>query len=250
MGYDYSGECLVKIVCGDRADLKNGKQNLIFIYRTGDKMAKFIIRNETADDFGTVENITRNAFWNVNFPGCDEHYLAHILRGHKDFIPELDLVAELDGRVIGNIMYTKAALVDENGAEKEILTFGPVCIAPEFQRRGYGKGLIEFSFERAEKMGYEAAVIFGHPGNYISLGFKSCKKYNVCLEGGVYPCAMLVKELKQGALSGGKWVYRESSAYNYDKKDFEEFDKQFEKREKGYRPSQEEFYIYSHSFIK
>lgn len=213
-------------------------------------MSDLIIRNETENDCKTVEKITRDAFWDVNFPGCDEHYLAHILRGHEDFIRELDFVAELDGQVIGNIMYTKAALIDENGAEKEILTFGPVSIAPEFQRMGYGKRLIGYSLEKAAEMGHEAVVIFGSPANYVSCGFKSCKKYNVSLADGVYPCAMLVKELKQDALSGKKWVYRESPAYNFDEKDAEEFDKQFEKREKGYRRSQEEFYIYSHSVIK
>lgn len=208
-------------------------------------MSDLIIRNETENDCRTVEKITRDAFWDVNFPGCDEHYLAHILRGHEDFIRELDFVAEF-----GNIMYTKAALIDENGAEKEILTFGPVSIAPEFQRMGYGKRLIEYSLEKAAEMGHEAVVIFGSPANYVSCDFKSCKKYNVSLADGVYPCAMLVKELKQEALSGKKWVYRESPAYNFDEKDAEEFDKQFEKREKGYRRSQEEFYIYSHSVIK
>lgn len=213
-------------------------------------MSDLIIRNETENDCRTVEKITRDAFWDVNFPGCDEHYLAHILRGHEDFIRELDFVAELDGQVIGNIMYTKAALIDENSAEKEILTFGPVSIAPEFQRMGYGKRLIGYSLEKAAEMGHEAVVIFGSPANYVSCGFKSCKKYNVSLADGVYPCAMLVKELKQDALSGKKWVYRESPAYNFDEKDAEEFDKQFEKREKGYRRSQEEFYIYSHSVIK
>lgn len=66
-------------------------------------MDKLIIRNETEKDFRTVENITRNAFWNVNVPGCDEHYLAHTMRDHEDFIPELDLVIELNGEVIGNV---------------------------------------------------------------------------------------------------------------------------------------------------
>ena len=59
-----------------------------------------------------------------------EHYLVRVMRGHEDFVPELDLVLELDGQVIGNIMYTKAALTDETGTKKEILTFGPVSIAP------------------------------------------------------------------------------------------------------------------------
>lgn len=147
-------------------------------------------------------------------------------------------------------MYTKSALVDENGSEKGIITFGPVSIAPEFQHMGYEKKLIEYSLEKAAEMGYGAVVIFGHPSNYVSMGFKSCKKYNVSAGGGAYPCAMLVKELKQYALNGKKWVYRESSAYNYDTKDAEKFDKQFDKKEKEYRRSQEEFYIYSHSVIK
>lgn len=61
--------------------------------------------------------LIREAFRNLNVPGCDEHYLAHILRGHEDFIPELDLVAVLDGKIIGNVMYTKSCLTDENGKE-------------------------------------------------------------------------------------------------------------------------------------
>ena len=102
------------------------------------------IRNEKESDNKIVEEITRKAFYNKYIPGCYEHYLVHIMRVHKDFIPELDFVIELDGRVIGNIMYTKAKLTDENGTEKEILTFGPVSILPEHQRNGYGKMLIHF----------------------------------------------------------------------------------------------------------
>ena len=107
------------------------------------------IRNEKEADYKIVEDITRRAFYNLYIPGCIEHYLVHIMRGHEDFIAELDFVLELDGQIIGNIMYTKAKLVDRNGKEKEILTFGPVSIAPEYQRMGYGKMLMEYSFEKA-----------------------------------------------------------------------------------------------------
>ena len=103
------------------------------------------IRNEKEADYKIVEDITRRAFYNLYIPGCIEHYLVHIMRGHEDFIAELDFVLELDGQIIGNIMYTKAKLVDRNGKEKEILTFGPVSIAPEYQRMGYGKMLMEYS---------------------------------------------------------------------------------------------------------
>ena len=124
-----------------------------------------IIRNETEKDYQTVEEITRNAFYNLYVPGCVEHYLVRIMRGHEDFIPELDFVAELDGQVIGNIMYTRARLVDEAGNEKPILTFGPVCVLPKYQRKGYGKKLMEHSFERAVSLGYDVIVIFGSPAN-------------------------------------------------------------------------------------
>ena len=109
------------------------------------------------------------------------------MRQHKDFLPELDFVIEKDGQIIGNVMYTKARLVDENGEEKQIITFGPVSILPEYQRMGYGKMLLEYSFEKAAGLGYEVIVIFGNPGNYVSRGFKSCKKYNVCIEDGTFP---------------------------------------------------------------
>lgn len=209
-----------------------------------------IIRNEKETDYKTVETITRKAFYNLYIPGCVEHYIVHIMRGHKDFVPELDLVAELDGRVIGNVMYTKARLVDESGEEKSILTFGPVSILPEYQRMGYGKMLLEHSFERAAGLGYDVIVIFGNPGNYVSRGFKSCKKYHVCLENGTFPSAMMVKELKPGALDGRKWFYYDSPVMQIDEKEAERFDDTLEKMEKQYRPSQEEFYIHSHSVIQ
>ena len=211
--------------------------------------AKVKIRNEKETDYKRVEEITRKAFYNLYVPGCTEHYLVHIMRDHEDFIPELDFVVELDGQVIGNIMYTKARLVDEAGEEKEIVTFGPVCILPEYQRMGFGKMLIEYSFERAVALGYDVVVIFGNPNNYVGRGFKSCKKYNVSLEQGLYPAAMLVKELKPDVLKGRKWVYYDSPVMQIEEQEAQRFDDSLEEMEKKYQSSQEEFYIHSHSFI-
>lgn len=81
------------------------------------------------------------SFYNLYVPGCVEHYLVHIMREHEDFLPELDFVMEVDGHIVGNIMYTKAKLKDEAGQEKEILTFGPLCIKKEYQRKGTVKSL-------------------------------------------------------------------------------------------------------------
>lgn len=209
---------------------------------------KITIRNETETDYRAVEELTREAFWNLNFPGCSEHYLIHVLRSHADFIPELDLVAEADGKIVGSIIYSKSKLTDEKGNEKDILTFGPLSVSPEYQRKGIGKALIEHSFIKAAELGYDTVVIFGSPSNYISRGFKSCKKYNVSLNG-YFSTAMLVKEIKENALDGRSWNFSESSAFDIDENAAEEFDKTFESKEKAYSKSQEEFFIYSHSSV-
>lgn len=208
------------------------------------------IRKEKETDYKKVEAITRMAFYNLYIPGCAEHYLVHIMRQHRDFVPELDFVIEKDGQVIGNIMYTKARLVDETGEEKKILTFGPVSILPEYQRMGYGKMLMEHSFEQAVFLGWDVIVIFGNPANYVSRGFKSCKKYNICLENGTFPSAMMAKELRPEVLDGRKWIYYDSPVMQLDEEEARRFDESLEKMEKKYQPSQEEFYIHSHSFVE
>ena len=210
-----------------------------------------IIRNETPADYEAVEVMTRRAFYNLYVPGCNEHYLVRVMRTHPDFVPELDLALELEGRIIGNVMYTKTRLVDEAGEEKHILTFGPVCIAPEYQRLGYGKLLLEHSFERALALGYDVIVIFGNPNNYVSRGFISCKKRNISLSNGVCPSAMMVKELKPDVLDGRKWVYHQSAVFDdLDEAAAERYDQTLEPMEKKFQPSQEEFYISVHSIVQ
>lgn len=174
----------------------------------------------------------------------------HIMRDHEDFIPELDLVLELDGEIIGNIMYTKAKLTDEAGRVKEILTFGPVSVLPAYQRRGYGKQLMEHSFQKALELGYDTIVIFGSPANYVSRGFQSCRKHNVCLAGGKYPAAMMVKELRPGVLCGHTWTYQDSPVMAVSEAEALAYDDTLEKKERKWKPSQEEFYIMSHSFVE
>lgn len=210
-----------------------------------------IIRLETPNDYRAVENLTREAFWNQNVPGCDEHYLVHRMRDHADFIPELDFVLEINGEVIGNIMYTKGKLIDKDSKERPCLSFGPISVAPEHQRKGYGKMLIEHSFKAAVEMGYDVVVIFGNPDNYVARGFKSSRKYNVCLDGDRFPAALMVKELQDGVLDGRRWYFHESNFGEVcaDEDAIAAFDATFPPKEKCWKPCQEEFYIHSHSVI-
>ena len=215
-------------------------------------MENIIIRQETSADYRAVEELTREAFWNVYKPGADEHYFVHMMREHPDFIPELAFVLEMGGEIVGNIMYTKAWLEDECGNRKEILSFGPLCVAPRYQRMKLGKLLIEHSFAKAREMGYDVNINFGNPGNYVSRGFVSCKKKNVSfVREGNFPTALLVAELVPDALGGKAWMYIPSTAADCceDTAAVEAYDATFPEKERKWMPSQEEFYIYSHSSV-
>lgn len=210
----------------------------------------YIIRPENSRDFRAVEEMAREAFWNLSVPGCTEHYFIHTMRSHPAFIPELDFVAEYQGRIIGCVMYCTAALRDEDGNVKTILSMGPLCIHPDYQRMGIGKALLNHTFALAADMGYDTVINFGNPDNYVARGYKSCKKFNVSL-GGNFPAALLVKELVPGVLSGRKWEYlpNDADAPCDDEEAVERFDADFPPKVKAWQPSQEEFYIHCHSAI-
>ncbi|WP_318766552.1 GNAT family N-acetyltransferase [Lactiplantibacillus carotarum] len=208
-----------------------------------------IIRHELSADYQSVETLTRKAFWNLYVPGCIEHYLVRALRPHPDFISELDLVAELDGQIVGNVMYTKAQLTDETGHVKPILTFGPLCVAPEYQRQGIGKHLLKRSFTIATELGYDTIVIFGMPSNYVARGFESCLKHRVALPNHCCPAAMLVKELASDVLAGHTWIYTESPAMAVDLTAAAAYDATLPPLAKNWQASQEEFEIISHATL-
>lgn len=209
-----------------------------------------VIRKEETRDYEIVETITRNAFYNLYIPGCVEHYLVHIMREHEDFIPDLDFVLEIDGQIAGYIMYTKATLTDDEGNKKMILTFGPLCIDKKYQRKGFGKMLIRYSLQKAASMGYDTVVIFGMPSNYVSSGFVSCKKHNVCIKGERFPAAMMVKELRPGVLDGRRWYYEDSPVMAVRSEEAMAYDDTLPPKERKYTPAQEEFYILSNSFLE
>jgi len=208
------------------------------------------IRNETPEDFRRVEEITREAFWNLYVPGCVEHYLAHVMRSHEDFMRELDFVALADGRLVGNIMYTRSFVENEQGGRLETITFGPVSVLPEYQRKGIGSALIRHTIQKARESGHAAIIIYGSPYNYCKHGFKSGKDFNIGNAEGRYPFSLLVLELKEGVFAGHAWKYHESVVFGIDPAAAEEFDRTFEPKEKGWRYTQEEFSIACRAFLE
>lgn len=210
----------------------------------------FKIRLETKDDYTNVEKLTREAFWNLYMPGCDEHFLCHILRNHIDFIKELDFVAEIDGKVIASIMYSKSLLISDDNERVEIVSFGPLCVHPEYQRKGIGSALIEQTKKIVEKMNIPAIIIYGDPHNYCKHGFKNGIDYKVSNIDGDYPLGLLVLELQPGFFGEKKWMAQQSDVFKYNPEDANEFDKNFEKKEKKIQYSQELFKILIRSFLR
>ncbi len=212
-------------------------------------MNNVIIRQEKEVDFAKVEELTREAFWNLYFPGCDEHYLCHILREHEDFVPELDYVAEINNQIIGSIMYTHSSLI-HNDEEVHTLSFGPLCIHPQHQRKGVGTLLIEKTKALAMDMGKPAITIYGDPHNYCKHGFKNGMDYQVSNMDGDYPLGLLVLELQKGFFGNKKWKAKQSDAFVFEQEKVEEFDKRFPEKEKGHQYSQDLFSMLIRSYLR
>ena len=208
------------------------------------------IRLETEEDYFKVEELTRESFWNLYTPGCDEHYLSHILRNHKDFIKELDYVAEIDGRIIASIMYTHSFLIGDDNEKVNIVSFGPLCVHPEYQRKGIGTALIEKTKMFVKEKNIPAIVIYGDPHNYCKHGFKNGIDYNVSNTDGEYPLGLLVLELQPGFFGNKKWKAKQSDAFNFDNEQVIEFDKRFKKKEKKIQYSQELFKMQIRAYLK
>jgi putative acetyltransferase len=211
---------------------------------------KVTIRNEREEDTRAVEEVTRAAFWNLYVPGCCEHYIVHTLREHKDFIRELDYVAIVDGRVVGNIMYTRAGLANEEGKSLEIASFGPLSVHPEFQRMGIGSGLIRHSLPAARRLGFGVVAIYGDPHNYCKHGLRNGKDLGISDGNGDYPHGLLALELTPGLLAGQHWRFQTSPAYECNESEIEAFDRGFPPKEKGHQCSQEIFSIAVRSFLR
>lgn len=204
-------------------------------------MKEFTIRYEEPRDYRAVENLIRESFWNVYRPGCSEHYVIHVLRNDPAFVKELDFVMEQDGRLIGQNMFMKTVINADDGHDVPVLTMGPICIAPELKRKGYGKAILDYSLEQAKALGYGAVLFEGNIGFYGKSGFDYARKFGIRyhdLPDGADDSFFLCRELIPGYLDGITGVYQTPKGYYVDDADVEEFDKAFPYKEKLRLPGQ------------
>ena len=201
----------------------------------------YIIRLEKTEEYRETENLVRESFWNVYRPGCLEHYVLNQLRNDPAFVAELDFVMEKDGRIIGQNMFMHAAIHAEDGRKIPIMTMGPICITPELKRQGYGKILLDYSLEKARKLGCGAVCFEGNIDFYGKSGFTFASDFGIRYHGlpeGADASFFLCKELIPGYLDGITGEYATPQGYFVDETAAEAFDKEFPYKEKLKLPGQ------------
>ena len=201
----------------------------------------YIIRLERKEEYREVENLVREAFWNVYRPGCLEHYVLNQLRTDAAFVPELDFVMEKDGQLIGQNVFMHAVIKADDGREIPIMTMGPICITPELKRKGYGKILLDYSLKKAAELGCGAVCFEGNIDFYGKSGFTFASEFGIRYHGlpeGEDTSFFLCKELVPGYLNGITGEYAAPQGYFVNEDEAEKFDQSFPYKKKEKLPGQ------------
>ena len=200
-----------------------------------------IIRLERKEEYREVEYLVREAFWNVYRPGALEHYVLNQLRNDNAFVPELDFVLEKDGKIIGQNVFMRAVIKADDGRDIPIMTMGPICIAPQYQKQGYGKILLDYSLEQAKQLGCGAVCFEGNIDFYGKSGFTFARELGLRYHGlpeGADDSFFLCKELIPGYLDGITGEYTPPQGYFVDEAEAEQFDQEFPPKVKLKLPGQ------------
>ena len=204
-------------------------------------MNDYMIRPEKPEEYREVENLVREAFWNVYRPGCSEHYVIHVLRDDPAFVKELDLVMEQNGELIGQNMFMRTVVEADDGRSIPVLTMGPICITPALKRQGYGKKLLDFSLEKAAELGFGAVLFEGNIDFYGKSGFDYARRFGIRyhdLPEGADDSFFLCKELIPSYLDGITGVYQTPRGYYVEDADVDTFDRDFPVKERLKLPGQ------------
>ncbi|HOG00640.1 MAG TPA: N-acetyltransferase [Clostridia bacterium] len=201
-------------------------------------LERLVIREETPADHYAAELAAKRAFWNLHRPGCDEHYLVHLLRDDPAYIPALSRVAELDGSIVGGIWYSEARVEGEDQITP-VLTFGPLCVDPSVQKKGAGSALLAHTMSLARQAGHKAIIIYGEPDYYPRFGFRPCEVYGITTPQGRNFPAFMGAELRPGALAGVRGKFYETETFEkLPPEAVDEYDRRFPQMPKLRLPGQ------------
>ncbi|MBR6285904.1 MAG: N-acetyltransferase [Bacteroidaceae bacterium] len=188
------------------------------------------IRQEKECDYLIVENMVRESYWNNNGRRCIEHYIVRCFRQSKDFIPELDLVLEEDGMIVGHCMAVRSDILSTDGRTVSVVTLGPFCVARGYRGRGYGSILLQYCVEMAKVIGIGAFAMTGPIELCRPAGFRQAKEFGIVNASTPDAADFLINEVLDGYLDGVRGIYLEPEGYVIEKKrknDFLRYDSHF-----------------------
>ncbi len=159
------------------------------------------IRPEKETDFGPIRELVKEAFSTVPESEGDEQDFVDEMRRHRGYIPELALVAERNGGLVGYVMLTET-VVEGAARGGPVLLLAPLCVSPRRQSRGVGAALIHEAFKRAVALGYDAVFLAGDPEYYRRFGFHATARYGIRHRMPVPDKYIQARELVPGALEG------------------------------------------------
>ena len=164
-----------------------------------------IIRKEKPKDYNDVFVLIESAFKKEEYSDHKEHFLVERLRKSNVFIPELSIVAEAVNKIIGHILLTKIKIINK---EKEYvsLALAPVSVHPDFQNKGVGGKLINYSHEKAIALGYHSIVLLGHEKYYPKFGYQQASNFGIELPFDVPNENCMVIELIENGLKSIKGI--------------------------------------------
>jgi Predicted acetyltransferase len=142
-------------------------------------MNEILIRQEIGEDIATLYNLIKKAFETAKVKDGDEQDFAENLRRSENCIPELALIAEKGGKLIGQVMFTKTYITQTNGERFECLMLAPISVLLEYRNQGVGATLIKEGFKRAKLLGYKAILLCGDPAYYGRFGFKPISHWGI-----------------------------------------------------------------------
>ncbi len=172
-----------------------------------------IIRKELSADHSAILRVTRLAFAAAPYADGNEHELVDKLHASDEFIPELSLVAEYNGKVVGHIMFSRARIIGEESIYPS-LTLAPVSVHPDYQNQGIGSQLIKEGIKIAKIIEYKSICVLGHSEYYPRFGFKNAKEFNISLPFEVPYGAFMCMELQAGALKGIAGTFQFAKEFN------------------------------------
>lgn len=135
------------------------------------------IRTEQQADYDSVYQVVKSAFKTAEQSDGHEQDLVNALRQSRAFIPELSLVAEINGKVVGHIMFTRLQIGGHTA-----LALAPLSVLPQYQRQGIGTSLITEGHKIARTLGYSYSVVLGSERYYPRIGYLPAEAF------GIQPC--------------------------------------------------------------